>query len=128
MRHNPLADALSVMKNAENAGKKECMLTIESNMLKSVLSIMKTKGYVGDFSVVDKIEGGKIKVMLKGHINDCKAILPQFTVKKDEYEKWEKRYLPAVNVGTLIVSTSTGVKSHEEVKGKIGGKLIAFVY
>lgn len=128
MRHNPLADALSVIKNAENVGKKECIIKIESNMLKSVLGIMKTKGYIEDFSVVDKIEGGKVKVMLKGQINDCKAILPQFTVKKDEYEKWEKRYLPAVKVGTLIVSTSTGVKAHNEVKGNFGGKLIAFVY
>ena len=127
MRHNPLADALSAIKNAETAGKKECTVEIASKMLTSVLEIMKNKGYIENFKLADKKEGGKIDVKLKGYINDCKAILPQYNIKKNDYEKWEKRYLPAVNVGVIIVSTSTGVVAHDEVKGKMGGRLIAYV-
>ena len=128
MKHNPLADALSVIKNAENAGKKECSIMVASNMLTATLDLMKEKGYIETWELIDKKEGGKIKVSLKGQINDCKSILPQFSVKKSEYEKWEKRYLPAANVGMLVVSTPTGVKAHDAVKGLSGGILIAYVY
>ena len=39
------------------------------------------------------------------------------------------RYLPAVGVGTLIVSTPQGVMSHSEAQEKkLGGRLIGFVY
>ena len=128
MKHNPLADALSVIKNAENAGKKDCILDVVSNMLTSTLDLMKQNGYIETYEIVDKMEGGKIKVTLKGQINDCKTILPQFSVKKTEYEKWEKRYLPAANVGMIVVSTPSGVKAHKDVKGIMGGILIAYVY
>jgi len=52
-------------------------------------------GYLEKFEVVDAARGGKIKVMLSGKINSCKVIVPRFFVKKDEYERWEKQYLPA---------------------------------
>jgi len=46
-----------------------------------------------------------------------------------EYEKWEKRFLPAFDFGLLIVSTSQGVMTHKEAREKgIGGRLIAYVY
>ncbi|NOR84896.1 30S ribosomal protein S8 [archaeon] len=128
MRHNPLADALSVIKNAENAGKKECILDVASNMLQATLDLMKEKGYIESWEIAEKKEGGKIKVKLKGQINDCKSILPQFSVKKTEYEKWEKRYLPAANVGMIVVSTPSGVIAHDAAKGTTGGILIAYVY
>jgi small subunit ribosomal protein S8 len=47
----------------------------------------------------------------------------------DEYEKFEKRFLPAKGVGVLIVSTIKGIMTHEEAKGKtLGGRLIAYCY
>ena len=59
----------------------------------------------------------------------CGAIKPNFSVKKDGFEKFEKRYLPAKDFGVLIVSTSQGIMTHVEAKEKkLGGKLIAYVY
>jgi small subunit ribosomal protein S8 len=47
----------------------------------------------------------------------------------NEFELWEKKFLPSREVGILVVSTSRGVLSHREAKEKgIGGKLLAFVY
>jgi len=128
MRHNPFADAMSVIKNAEKSGKTECTLKITSNVLMSVLEILKKEGYIDDFKVISKLEGGKIKVILNGAINYITAIVPRFYIKKDEYTSWEKKFLPAVGTGLLIVSTSEGIKTNNEVKGRIGGSLIAYVY
>lgn len=128
MLHNPLADALSVIKNAEKASKKTCEVRHVSRVLLDVLSIMKDAGYIASFGTKETIRGRVATVELAGSLNDCKAIVPRFYVKKGEYEKWEKRVLPASDMGLLIVSTSKGVKNHREIKGKLGGALIAYLY
>ena len=64
-----------------------------------------------------------------GNINKCGSIKPRYNIKKEDYEKFEKRYLPAKDFGFLIVSTSKGVMSHMEAKEKnIGGRLLAYFY
>ncbi|NOQ56385.1 MAG: 30S ribosomal protein S8 [Nanohaloarchaea archaeon] len=128
MMHNPIADVMTVLRNAESVGKKECILDYTSNLIISILDIFKENGYIASYKVVDNNTGGKIKVELIGMINDCKPIVPRHSVKKEDYLKFEKRYLPASNVGVMVVSTSKGIKSHNEVKGKVGGSLIAYVY
>ena len=128
MMHNPLADAISVIKNAEKIGKRECTVIHASNMLKDVLETMKASGYIESFEKADDGKGGQFKITLAGKINDCNIITPRHSVKKDGYELWEKRFLPAAGVGVLIVSTSQGIKAHKDVKDKLGGSLIAYVY
>ena len=128
MMHNPLADAISVIKNAEKTGKKECVVSHVSNVLRGVLATMQKYGYVEKFELQEDGRGGKFKVGLSGKINDCNVITPRFSARKGEYETWEKRFLPAAGVGILIVSTPEGIKSHREVKGKTGGILLAYVY
>ncbi len=128
MMHNPLSDALSIIKNAEKAGKQECTVRHGSNLLKDTLNIMKKCGYIGEFEELKDNRGNRIKIKLIGKINDCKTILPRQPIKKDDYEKWEKRHLPAAGVGALVISTPEGTKSHRETKGRIGGILIAYIY
>jgi len=66
---------------------------------------------------------------LTGNINKCGAIKPRFPVTIMDYEKFERRYLPAKNFGILMVSTSKGIMTHEEAKKKgLGGVLIAYCY
>jgi small subunit ribosomal protein S8 len=44
-------------------------------------------------------------------------------------EKYEKRFLPSRDMGTLIVSTPNGVLSHEDAKDQnVGGRILAYVY
>ncbi len=126
MQHDRLVDALTIIRNAENVGKKECEVP-SSKLIKMVLEVMKKEGYIGSFSETE--DGRKIKIELLGKINDCKGVRPRFAVKKDEFEKFEKRFLPARNFGILIVSTSKGVMTqHEARKLGIGGRVIAYVY
>jgi len=127
--NDPIADALINLKNQENASKRECTLRPASKLLKEVLRIMQEKGYIGTFEFVDDGREGFFKVQLVGKINECRAIKPRYAVKKNEFEKFEKKYLPSYDIGTIIVSTSKGVLTHAEAKEKdIGGRLLAYVY
>ena len=129
MRHDPLNDAISTIKNAERTGKGECVLQPKSKLLLNLLKILQEKGYVGEIEVSDNRTGGCITVKLVRQINDCGVIKPRFPVKTSEYDKWEKRYLPSRGFGLLVISTPKGVMSHEEAKEKgLGGRLIAYAY
>ena len=129
MSKDPLADALSTIKNHESIRKKEVVIKPASNLIRDVLEVMQEEDYIGGFEHIDDGKGGKFEVELVGNINDCGVIKPRFSVKEDEFEKWEKRYFPAAGFGVLAVSTSEGVISHNEAKEKgIGGRLLGFVY
>ncbi|MCR4368418.1 MAG: 30S ribosomal protein S8 [archaeon] len=128
-RNDPIADALVNIKNNENAAKKTVVIRPASRLLKEILKIMQQKGYIGTFEFVDDGREGLFKIELLGKINECRAVKPRYAVKKDEFEKFEKRYLPSYDVGTIIVSTPQGVLTHVEAKEKeIGGRLLAYVY
>lgn len=126
---DPLSDAMSAIKNAEIAGKKECIIKPASKLIGNVLKVMQKYGYIGEFIFIDDGKSGLYKVKLLGRINNCNVIKPRLEVKKNEYEKYEKRFLPAKGFGILIVTTPLGVMSQEEaIKRGLGGQLIAFVY
>ncbi len=128
MLHDPLADMMSTIKNAEKIGKKSCV-TRSSNLIKAILEIMQKHGYIGAFEFIDDGRGGKFNIELTGKIIDCNVIKPRYSVSAKEFEKWEKRYLPAREFGLLILSTPKGVMEHTKAKqAKIGGKLVAYIY
>ncbi|RMF91307.1 MAG: 30S ribosomal protein S8 [Methanobacteriota archaeon] len=129
MLTDPLADAFSNLKNQENAGNLSCTIRPASKVIGSVLSILREKGYIGDFEFVEDGKGGMFKVTLTGRLNDCGVIRPRYAVKKLSFEKFEKRFLPATGFGVLIVSTPQGIMGHEEAKKLgIGGRLLGYVY
>jgi len=126
---DPLANALSHMTNSEKVGKREVYIKPASKLIGEVLRVMQQNGYIGEFEFIDDGRAGIYRVQLMGKINKTGAIKPRFPVKAREYEKWEKRFLPAFDFGILIVSTSQGIMTHKEAREKgIGGRLIAYVY
>ena len=129
MNNDPLASALSKMLNAEKIGKRECELSPSSKVLTKILDIMQAKNYIEKYEVVNNGKGGLVKVSLNGRINNCNVIKPRLPVKKDGYEKFEKRHLPAKDFGVIIVTTPKGIMTQNEAKEKgLGGSLLAFVY
>jgi len=128
MLNDPLADALSSMTNYERARKTEVIIPA-SKLIGNILKIMQDYNFIGTFEFVDDGKSGNFRVELIGNINKCGVIKPRFPVKKNEFEKWEKRFLPAKDFGILLVSTPKGVMSHKEAyKNGIGGRLLAYVY
>ena len=125
----PLNDALTKIFNAEQAGKYNVDLSPASKLLGSVLEIMQTSGYVGEIEKNDDGRGGKYIVQLRGAINQCGVVKPRHSVRRQEFDKWEGRYLPAQDFGLLILTTNSGIMHHKDAKeNRIGGKLLAYVY
>ena len=126
---DPLANALSIIKNAENVGKTYCIIKPASKIIINVLNVMKNNGYIKNIEFINDGKSGIIKVNLSGSINKCGAIKPRYSIGINDFEKWEKRYLPAKNYGILIITTSSGIFSHNEALEKnISGQLLAYVY
>jgi small subunit ribosomal protein S8 len=126
---DPLANALTNMRNNELQGNDSCNISPASKLIGQVLRTMQKEGYIGEFEYVDDSKAGKFIVNLEGNINQCGVIKPRHAVKKDEFEKFEKRYLPAKNFGIMIVTTPQGIMTHKEAKTEgIGGRLLAYIY
>ncbi len=129
MLMDPLANALTNMRNNEMQGNKRCKILPASKMIGRVLRTMQKEGYIGEFEFIDDNKAGQFIVELEGNINKCGVIKPRHAVKNDEFEKFEKRYLPSKNFGIMIITTPEGIMTHNEAKEKgIGGRLLAYIY
>jgi len=127
--NDPLANMLSLILIDEKSGRSESEIKPSSKIIKKVLDVMKSNNYVGDFEEIEDGRGNIIKLNLLKNINKCGVIKPRYSVKKDEFEKFEERYLLAKGMGILIVSTPAGIVTHNEAKKRnIGGKLLAYCY
>ncbi len=128
MRHDILADVFCTIKNTEAIGQNVCT-TPASKLVQGVLKVMQRHKYIGNFEYIDDGKGGKFRIHLMGKINNCNVIKPRFSVKKSDIIDWEKRFLPAVGTGILILTTSKGIMDQREaVKKNTGGKLLGYVY
>jgi|SRR3989338_309533 len=129
MLNDTLADTMSLILNNESIGRQHCLIKPVSRVIKEILKVMKENGYVGDFKETEDSRGNYIQLNLTGSINKCGAIKPRYSVKKGEFEKFERRFLPAKDLGILFVSTSKGIITHYDAKSKnLGGRLLAYCY
>jgi small subunit ribosomal protein S8 len=126
MSQDIVADALNMIKNAEKSGKENVEIKKISNLLIEVLKIMKQKEAIKKYKINSKKKSVEVGI---GRLSECKAIKPRFTVTKEQIEKYQRRYLPARNIGTMIISTNKGLMTHEEALTEgTGGCLIAYFY
>ena len=126
MSQDIVADALNMMRNAKKARKEIVKVNRTSKLLIEILKIMKQKEIVKKYKI--DLKNKSVEITL-GNFMECGAIKPRFTVKKDQIEKYKRRYLPARNIGALIISTNKGLITHEEAfEEGVGGSLIAYFY
>ena len=127
--NNPLANVLSAIHNGEKVAHDSVTIGSNSRVIRRVLDILKDEEYLQGYEIVEDGRGGKVSVQLKGQINRIGVITPNFSVKNTDFQKWEKRYLPARDFGILVVSTSKGMMTHAQAREMgIGGRLIAYCY
>ena len=126
---DPFSNALSGINNAESVGHLTHTVAPASKEVGAVLEVFYERGYIAGFEFVEDGKAGKFEVELKGAINKCGAIKPRYSAKATDFERWEKRYLPARDYGSLVVTTSHGIMSHYDARERgIGGQIIAYVY
>lgn len=126
---NVLSNLFTTIYNNESRRKRECVVMPASKFSSEVLRVLQKHRYVGEFEQVDDGRSGKFRIQLLAKINKCGIITPRFSVKKDAYFGWERQFLPAYNMGILLVSTSKGIMSHHEAQAEnLGGVLVGYVY
>jgi len=126
MSQDIVSDALNMMNNAKKAKKTEVEIKKISNLLIEVLKIMKQKEAIKKYKI--NAHNKSVEVSL-GDFSECRAIKPRFTVDKSQIEQYRRRFLPARDIGTIIISTNKGLITHEEAQEKgTGGSLIAYFY
>lgn len=129
MLNDPLANMMSLILNNELIGRSECIIKPVSKVIKESLKVMKQNDYIGGFKEVEDGRGNYIQLTLIGNINKCGVIKPRYSIKNNEFEKFERRYLPAKDLGILFVSTPKGIMTHYDAKSKkLGGRLLAYCY
>ena len=79
---DPLANALTNLRNNEMQGNNKCTIAPASKMIGHVLRTMQKEGYIGEFEYVDDDKAGMFTVELEGNINKCGVIKPRHAVKK----------------------------------------------
>jgi len=126
MSQDVVSDGLNMIRNAKKAGKEVVKIKRISNLLIEILKIMKQKGAVKRYKINSKEKALEVTI---GDLFECKAIKPRFTVNKNQIEKYKRRYLPARDIGTVIVSTNKGLMTHNEAQEEqTGGCLVAYFY
>jgi small subunit ribosomal protein S8 len=124
MSQDIAADTLNMLMNAKRANKNTVETPRYSKLLLSILAIAKMKGYIENY----KVDAGVLKITI-GQLNECHAIKPRFTVKAGTIEKYMTRYLPAKEIGIIILSTSQGLMTHKTaIEKNLGGCLLAYFY
>ena len=125
MSHDIIADALNELMNAKRARKDIVIIDRFSKLLLSVLEIGKNLGYIEYYKTNDT----KLEIKFTDKLNQCRVIKPRFNVTKQGIDKYLRRYLPARDMGAIIVSTDKGLMTHQNaIEKNIGGALIAYFY
>lgn len=125
---NTLADACNMLKNAEMARKKEVIVGPASKLIQRILRIFQQYAYIGEFERYDDGRSGKFKIALNGKINECKALM-RLNYGVGDFEKLERRLLPAPGLGLIILTTNQGIMTIKDAEEKkIGGMTLCYIY
>ncbi len=127
MMTDPLADMLTRIRNAINAGHDRVEFPA-SKLKASVCKVMKDEGYIRSFKIIAKSPSDiKVKVLLKEN-----AIVGLERVSKPGLRQYKGyKAVPRVisGLGTSILSTSKGVVSDREArKSKVGGEVLCNIW
>ena len=126
---NVVSNLFTTLYNNEARRKKECLVSPSSKFASEILRVLQKYRFIGEFEQIDDNRMGKFRIQLLAKINKCGIITPRYNLKKDQYLNWERQFLPAYNVGLLLVSTSKGIMSHHDAQIQgLGGVLIGYVY
>jgi len=84
MLQDPLNDAMVTMRNAEAAGKTDCVIRPASKLIGRVLKVMQEHEYIRSFELIEDGRGNVYRVGLVGSINNCGVIKPRFAVRRTD--------------------------------------------
>ncbi|HOD17839.1 MAG TPA: 30S ribosomal protein S8 [Candidatus Cloacimonadota bacterium] len=133
---DPIADALTKIRNAYRAGHTQVVLN-HSSLLENIVKILAEENFVNNYQVMDKdmeqrINYRRISVNLR-YTNTGEPVLKGIQkISKPGRRVYVKAdSLPSVfnNTGCAIISTSMGVMADRDArKNRVGGEYICKVW
>ena len=128
---DPIADFLTRIRNA-NMVRHESLEVPSSNIKVAIANILKSEGFIKDFTVEEDGKQCVIKVFLKYGKNNERVITGLKRISKPGLRVYAKTgEVPKVlnGLGIAIVSTSEGVITDKEARAKnVGGEVLAYVW
>lgn len=131
MHSDPIADYLTRIRNAANAGHRVVEIP-SSNMKQEITKVLKDQGYILDFKFDKNDVQSVIKIALKyDQLSRTSVIRSLDRVSTPGLRRYSKSSeLPRVmnGLGIAIVSTSKGIMTDKQArKENIGGEVLCFV-
>ncbi|MBX3311814.1 MAG: 30S ribosomal protein S8 [Microbacteriaceae bacterium] len=128
---DPVADMLTRLRNA-NSAYHETVALPYSKLKGSIAEILKSEGYIAEWSVEDARVGKTLVIKLKYGQNRERSIVGIKRVSKPGLRVYAKSTeLPHVlgGLGIAILSTSSGMLTDRQATQKgVGGEVIAYVW
>jgi small subunit ribosomal protein S8 len=128
---DPVADLLTRVRNANSAFHETVSLP-HSNLKAGIADILKSEGYISDWSVADARVGKTLTLDLKYGPNRERSIAGIKRVSKPGLRVYAKSTeLPTVlgGLGVAILSTSSGLLTDRQATKKgVGGEVLAYVW
>jgi small subunit ribosomal protein S8 len=128
---DPIADMLTRIRNANNAGHKTVEIPA-SNEKRAILKILLDEGYIKKTEEIDNGNQGIIKVTLKYGEDKSKVIAGLKRISKPGLRIYVgKEDVPKVlnGLGVAVMSTSQGVITDKAArKAGIGGEVVCYVW
>jgi len=129
---DPIADYLTRIRNAYQAGKK--VVEVPSSKMKvAITQILCEKGYILSYKVVEGTPYNTIKIALKYHPQTKTAAIKKIerisSPGMRQYSNVEDMPRVLNGLGIAILSTSKGIITDKEAKDlNVGGEVICYVY
>lgn len=129
--HDPIADMLTKIRNALMA-KHEKVNIYPSKEKLEIIKILKNEGYIKNFKKVKEENRSYIRIFLK-YDDLGKPILQGLKRLSKPGRRLYKGYrdIPRLynGMGTIIISTSTGITTGSKAKErKVGGEILCSVW
>lgn len=129
--NDPIGDMLTRLRNASRAHHPQ--VAMPSSRLKvEILKVLKSEGYIGDFTVHERAPQNELTVQLKYGPDKQAAIQGIRRVSRPGLRRYVNvNEIPQVlgGMGVAVLSTSRGVMADTEArKQKVGGELICTVF
>lgn len=128
---DPIADMLTRIRNANNAGHKDVMVPA-SNMKKAIANILLEEGYIKKVDFIEDNKQGMLNITLKYGKDGSKVIAGIKRISKPGLRIYASNEdIPRVlnGLGIAIISTSKGVMTDRRAKkDNVGGEVICYVW
>jgi small subunit ribosomal protein S8 len=129
--NDPIGDMITRIRNAQSRTKPK-VSTPGSKLRKSVLEVLKSEGYIRDYSSIEHKDGrAEIEIELK-YFDGAPVIREIARVSKPGRRVYASvKALPRINngLGVAIVSTPKGVMAdHAARDANVGGEILCTVF